>query len=151
MLSALPQSSLSNDSQGFITQTQEFGLGWNLTLHYAKNSVSCQVIWKPGPVRGAQSTAWVVQTALHTQPGAPAQLHAGAAASAGPLKPGEKQEAQRTANQTSCKPKEKPATHPNPATPKWTEIPVVTCRGFSNTHLQETKHKFNTLKAWTIF
>lgn len=27
VLSVLPQLSLSNDSQGFITQTQEFGLG----------------------------------------------------------------------------------------------------------------------------
>lgn len=49
VLPALPQPSLSNDSQGFITQTQEFGLGWNLTSHCAKNSVSCQVIWKPQP------------------------------------------------------------------------------------------------------
>lgn len=46
VLSASPQLSLSNYSQKFITQTQEFGLGWNPILHDAKNLVSCQVIWK---------------------------------------------------------------------------------------------------------
>lgn len=46
VLPVLPQLSLSHCFQKFKTQTQEFGLGWNLILHCAKNLVSCQVIWK---------------------------------------------------------------------------------------------------------
>lgn len=58
VLSASPQWSPSNYAHKFITQTQEFGLGWNLILHYAKNLVSCQVIWKHHLVlETAKSTA----------------------------------------------------------------------------------------------